>query len=112
MALKDVLSQLVAAAEKMCQSEYGSEEQIDADNEFVELAQTLMTEEQCDAWNEYALKATTEERALYGLEQLINNCMRRPGPIEELTQLQKVRTCIEFFKDEGCTDQSEWSKHG
>lgn len=57
--------QLTELAQQMVGLEFGSEEQIDADNAFVELAQSFMTQGQRAAWDAHANKATDVERAEY-----------------------------------------------
>lgn len=48
-------------AERNGKDDWGSERQIDAQNEFGNAAASLMTEEQRTAFDSYCLKATTEE---------------------------------------------------
>ena len=50
------------------EEEWGSEKQIDAQNRFFEIIESMVTKKQMEDIEEYAMKATTEEMQDYALK--------------------------------------------
>ena len=50
------------------EEEWGSEKQIDAQNKFFIIVETMVTKEEMDDIEDYAMKATTEEMQDYALK--------------------------------------------
>lgn len=56
------VEQLARAARPLNDDDYGSEEQVEHENDFFAVVRELLTEEQEEALETFSLKATTEER--------------------------------------------------
>ena len=63
-------AKLIGLAHQAVSLEWASDEQMDAENAFAELAKAQMTQAQSDEWDAWCLKATTEEMIQWALDAL------------------------------------------
>ena len=70
MVVVEVVPLLGLIAVPLNEDDWGSMRQVDAENKFFEMFELMVTRACFDAVEEYGLKATTEERVIYAIQNL------------------------------------------